>query len=50
MLGKYRPKKAEVEAAVETIGSVKALRKHENSKIKDASSRLYAQWKEIIVG
>jgi len=49
-LGKYRPKPAEIEAAVATINSVKALRKHENPRIQDQSSTLYTQWKAVIRG
>ena len=49
MLGKYRPKPAEIEAAVDTINSVKALRNHESTRVRDESKKLYAQWKAVIL-
>jgi hypothetical protein len=48
LLAKYRPKAAEIEAAIDAVANVKGLRSHEDARVRAASSALYAQWKAVM--
>jgi hypothetical protein len=49
-LSKYYPKKMEIEECTELTQTVKELRKHEDSKLKQLCSQLFGHWKTTMKG